>query len=649
MEDKNSVEIISEEKKAGKGKKDNSAKAAKRQERLDKKKSVNTVKAEKKAQELEKKADACKNEKKAKVLRDKAEALRSGKKSARKISPIAIKIITLCVVPLVIVSTIVTLRSVTTLTGAIEEQIEGALKICASSVNETYSNLYEGDYVQDKGGAVKKGDKKISKDNKLIDGLNEQTGYDISFVFGNMRLITTLKKENGKRMNGTKLDEELFARIQSGEEVFLTDGEIDGRNYYIYYQPLVNSDGSILGCIETATLADRVSEITSSQTRSIILVSIIFVIAAICFAIFLSSRMSGAMRKTQDFLRYIRDGKLDAEPDESVMKRKDEIGDIYSMSIKLQASLCDIVENIVSAAENLTDSAANLTVMAQNTQDTVGVVADATGKIVERASSQAVDAKVTSDEVLAMNEEIKTIKHEMRDLVDYAGTMATSEKQSQDIIEELNTQSITTRQQLDRVSTQIDIMNKSVQGIGKAITLISDIADETDLLSLNASIEAARAGEAGRGFSVVAEQIKKLADQSNGSAGEINQIIKNVMEISEDTVDIMNQVYAAMDLQQKKLDETKDQSYIVSEGVDKSISGINAISAKVDALRESSHDIKESVTVLANVSERTATQANNTIESVDSMNDTMADLLSSAEQLNVLSEKLNASLGVFRI
>ena len=88
-------------------------------------------------------------------------------------------------------------------------------------------------------------------------------------MYGNLRLITTLKKESGKRINGTSIEEDIYARIESGEEVFLRDGDVDGRSYYIYYQPLINSDGSIIGCIEAATPADSVQKLINSQLRTI--------------------------------------------------------------------------------------------------------------------------------------------------------------------------------------------------------------------------------------------------------------------------------------------------------------------------------------------------------------------------------------------
>ncbi len=596
---------------------------------------------------------------KLKLFKKNDKAKKPGKSKKRIGSSFTVKLIAVCAVPMLVVALVIVSLSVRTLKNSIESEIQKSLKIMASCVAETYNNLYKGEYKQNKGGKVTKGENTISGKNDLIDALKEQTGFDVSLIYGDMRLITTMKKDNGegRRINGSNVDEEYVAVFNAGEDLFLKGVTIkelnnedgSGTECYLYYTPLYNPDGSIVGAIEIATPSAFVAETTRSQTIIILIVAAVFILIAVAFALLISGRMGRAMKKIKDFLVTVRDGKLDAEPSKTTLKRKDELGDIYRTSVELQKSLVGIVGSIVEAADDLNSSALKLSSMADESGGTVSDVVGATEQIVERASSQAADAKYTSDGVSEMNEEIKQIKSDMAGLVSYAESMAAAEQKNRDIVEELHAQSDMTRLSLDKVQEQIDRMNKSVQSIEKATTLITDIADETELLSLNASIEAARAGEAGRGFSVVAEQIGKLADQSNSSTGEINLIIKEVMDVAKDTAAIMKEVYDAMDLQQRKLDETRMQSEQVSDSVDRSIENITEISGKVDKLRESSHDIKKSVITLAEVSEKTATTAGDTIGTVEGMQDTMSDLKGAADRLTVLAGRLSDSLGVFRI
>ena len=113
------------------------------------------------------------------------------------------KILALSLLPMIIVCALVATVGSRALEAGIEAQIEKALQIVGVSVDETYTNLYEGDYTRDKGGKVRKGGVAISGDTQLIDGLQEKTGFQVSFLYGNMRLITTLTKPEGGRINGT--------------------------------------------------------------------------------------------------------------------------------------------------------------------------------------------------------------------------------------------------------------------------------------------------------------------------------------------------------------------------------------------------------------------------------------------------------------
>ena len=477
-----------------------------------------------------------------------------GKK--RPFFTISKKILALSLLPMIIVCALVATVGSRALEAGIEEQIEKALQIVGVSVDETYTNLYEGDYTRDKGGKVRKGGVTISGDTQLIDGLQEKTGFQVSFLYGNMRLITTLTKPEGGRINGTGLETEIYEQIQTGEPLFLKDCDISEVDYYVYYQPLINSDGSVIGAIEVATPVQGVQDTIHTQVKDIILIAVACVLVAAALVSVLSRSMVKTMKKTKHFLGRIVNGELDAEPDEKQCRRKDELGDVYRISVKLQKTLRTIVTDIKDSADDLTVSSNKLIKMAQDTQESVNDVYQAVGEISEGARNQADETTDANTNVVRIGEQIEYISDKVNSLTDYAGRMAEAEKASEEIMKELNSSNESTKESVLRVAEQIKDMNGAIQNITKAVSMIQDIADETDLLSLNASIEAARAGEAGRGFAVVAEQISKLADQSKRSATEIEQIIQNIMESSGRMVEIMGEVEANMNHQQSKLEET---------------------------------------------------------------------------------------------
>lgn len=564
------------------------------------------------------------------------------------IHSVAAKMMALTEVPMLLICMILAIFSIGKLQSSIENQIEKSLKIVASSVNETYTNLYEGDYYIDLGGSVTKGETTITGETQLIDALKEKTDFDVSFIFEHSRMITTLRRDGGPRINGTSADKSVYASTEVGKEVFLKGIDISGTNYYAYYQPIYNSDGSVIGTIEVCTRSAEVKSLISGQTIQIVLVSIVLVVLAGVAVWVMSQRMVVTMKSTKHFLQKIMNGELDNESKEKHAGRRDELGDIYRIVVNLQDTLRVIMDDIKESSENMIQSADKLTTMAQHTSANMEDVNQAMQDITEGAKNQAVSVSEADNNIVNMDQQIKLITGEVEQLADYAEEMAEAEKASELITEELGQYGLRTKEAVARVAKQIQEMNRSVQSIIEAVTIIQTIAEETDLLSLNASIEAARAGDAGRGFAVVAEQISKLADQSNRSATDIENLLSSVGKLSDQVTDIMDQLEESVEIQQQKLDETKVKYEAVSKGVENSLTNIESIKGKMGMLRESGDAILDVMRSLAAISEENVASADNTLEVFEEVNETMEELNTSSMTLVELSDKLQEALNVFK-
>lgn len=575
--------------------------------------------------------------------------IKNRKQGRKRFLTIDKKMVSICVFPMMMLCIIVTFFSAGTLQEGIEQEIEKSLNIVAVSVSETYTNLYEGDYKQNLNGKVTKGDKAISGETQLIDGISEKTGFEVSFFFGNMRLITTARLDSGGRINGTGIDKELYAQIEGGNTLFLKNFEIGSGKYYAYYFPLVNSDGSVIGAVEAAMDASRVKELIQSQITRIVIFAVAFLAAAAVLVLVLTKRMSITMHRIKKFLVRLADGELDAEPDKRVLCKKDELGDIYRSSVQLQSALYKIVNSTKALTDRLADSADKLADMAQGTQKTAKEVLLSVEDISQGAREQAEGTERANSNAISIGEQIDHITGEVDSLTKYAGQMYAAEQESEKNIGELNSYNGNTKDSIQKVSDQILFMNQSVQSINTAISIIQSIADETDLLSLNASIEAARAGDAGRGFAVVAEQICKLAEQSNEAAKEIEHMVEEIMRTSGRMVEIMQEVNANMEHQQEKLEDTRIRYSAVADGVSNSLRNIHSIRDSIGVLGGFGSSIRDTMGKLSEISGQNADSADNAMESVEGMNDTMGKLKKSSEELLELADRLKETLVVFKI
>ncbi len=559
------------------------------------------------------------------------------------------RLLLLCLLPMVLVCIVITTFSANRLRAGIEDEIEKALTIVTASINETYTNLYDGDYSQDQNGKLMKGETQISGDNGLIDSIKEQTGFEVSLMYGNMRLITTVRNPNGARANGIGVPTGTYNKITTGENLFVTDYSVGGKTYYAYYQPLINSDGSVIGAIEAAVESASVNKTINGQVWGIIGFSCLFVLIAAGAVVLLSNGLVKGMTSIGKFLEKIVHGNLTARPDPVMQNRDDEIGDIYRMSVSLQSTLYQIVNEIKLSATHLNDSADKLTNMAQNTNLVVDDVILAVAEISNGAKQQAEDTSETNDNIIRMGQQIESIVGEVENLNRNATRMAEEEVESERIINELNASNNETKEAVMQVAEQIAVMSNSIRDITTALDMIRNVADETTLLALNASIEAARVGEAGRGFAVVAQQINKLAEQSNSSIGKIEKVIDGVVSTSEKMVEIMADVKDKMDQQQEKLDETMSKSVSVAGEVESSKQKIEVIRGNVDRLSDFGAAIGGAVSNLAAVSTENAASADNTKDSADAMSVTMGELQEASEKLVNLSKELEKSLGIFKL
>ncbi len=217
------------------------------------------------------------------------------------------------------------------------------------------------------------------------------------------------------------------------------------------------------------------------------------------------------------------------------------------------------------------------------------------------------------------------------------------------ILSELSEYTEKTTKAVDTIAEQINMTNTSAQEIQRAVEMITAIADETNLLSLNASIEAARAGEQGRGFAVVASQIQKLAEQSAESAQQITYIVGNLLHDAETTAETMEDVVDIVDSQKEKLLQTDAQFETVNRGIQESLFKIGQIRDKSKILDESRKQMANMIMSLSAISEENASASEETASSTAKLNERVKKITQEVTILKKIAADLEQQIQIFKI
>ena len=215
-------------------------------------------------------------------------------------------------------------------------------------------------------------------------------------------------------------------------------------------------------------------------------------------------------------------------------------------------------------------------------------------------------------------------------------------------LKELEAINAKTKGAIEVIYEQTNTTNDSALKIREAVNLITDIAEETNLLSLNASIEAARAGEQGRGFAVVAGQIQKLAEQSNDSARKIEEIVTSLIEDSDKAVGTMDEVRQIMVVQSDRVEGVSDMFSQLKTGIDGSVLSVNEIAESTGEIDKTRTNVVESAQNLTSIAQKNAASTQETSAAVSELTEIMGGIAKDSKHLEQIADELRAQFQYFR-
>lgn len=554
------------------------------------------------------------------------------------------KMLILAIIPVLVMGIVAILISNTVVKNKLLDDAKQKLKATSNAVLAAYDQN-AGDYFVNATGDVWKGAYNVSLSTPFIDDIAAKTGIEITFFYNDTRLVTSLKDADGKRILGSKAGDFLVENVlKDGNEVFTNRVLVDGTFYFGYYVPVhQNNSDEIIGMVFAGMPVKEIYASLNLITMIFTVAIVVILVIAVIGCLLVSRGIAKSIRNSMDVVKQISEGNLNVEIEQSMLDRKDEAGALSCNTQTLIDNLSAMIGKISNNTMTLNASSEEMNAAAGQAGNAVGNINDDLHNMLTGAVEQTGNAQNIKNSIHNMNIHLEKTLGEVDHLSDETKAMLDARNDVDKSLNQLDASNQDVMTEVENIQKQMQQNNESVEKIIAAVGYISDIADQTNLLSLNASIEAARAGETGKGFAVVAEEIGKLANQSNEASTEISELVNLLSYNSSQTMDIMDSVQDAMNDQTKKLVETANIFKQLQEHVSHVADGVDVIRDATVQLGKETDEIGKDIKNLSDIAQRNEDTVKGTISFSDEV---LGTVNSVTEMSTEVSSSANDMAGV---
>lgn len=377
--------------------------------------------------------------------------------------------------------------------------------------------------------------------------------------------------------------------------------------------------------------------------------ALVMLIAAFAISTWSGMRITKGIKLVEGHLRQSAMGDLSFTVSPALLKRGDEIGGMARSLENVRQSLANMLGSVIHTGESLNQSSEKFSEKFGYISDSIRNTNQAIDDLAQGATNQANETETVNEKIVELGSVIEVEKNGVNKLGEAVSAMMQHSTEASESIKELDEITKVTIEAIEVVSKQTNKNNDSAANITKAIEIIKGLANQTNLLSLNASIEAARAGEAGKGFAVVAEEIRNLSEESSGNAKEIESIVKELVGNVEVSVAKMEEVTRNVQNQQNRLNETRE----AFEHLNKEVAMVEEVTKEIGSQTEILGSLKQivtdSVNSLASVVQENAASTEETSASMTLLSQTLGECTEDTEGLVKLSHLLNEQGSKFQL
>lgn len=419
-----------------------------------------------------------------------------------------------------------------------------------------------------------------------------------------------------------------------------------GRNVLMAYQDLDNDDGWE---IAIAINMDEVLTGVNQLRNQIFVLTVILMLLGALMGWFIGNYIINPIKGAVNHAQLMASLDISKDIPVKIQNRKDEIGQLSVAFQTMTDSLRKTINRIEEAANKLAISSQDISVVSDETSSVANEVAKTIEELAQDAVEQAKDAEQGARAVNELADIIVINEELVKSLKEYADKVIYIKNEGFTTLDKLMSRTKETNLAAEQIYSVIKDTHNSAEGIKTASAVIKSIADQTNLLALNAAIEAARAGEHGRGFSVVAEEVRKLAEQSNESVQEIESIVNELTVKTINAVSTMDNIKNIVVEQTMSVDETKEKFEGIAKAIETTKEAIDKINASVIEMANKKNEIVQVINNLSLLSEQNAASTEETAAFIQEQTASMQEVAYASQSLAQLAEDLHMLIQQFNL
>ena len=479
-----------------------------------------------------------------------------------------------------------------------------------------------------------------------LDSLKEE-GIEMAILLEGSPCNTSIKNENDFRIREIILQRDVLAeREQLGEGYYEENVEIDGQVYFTYCMP-IEVAGEITGVALAAELQENVTGRIASIVSTFVLIAAVLIVIFVIVAFLFSRGFAKSFKAVEKNVNTLSQGNLtEQKKSKSIIK---EMSAILSQTDALQQNMGQAIGKTKDVSQKLVGAVEETVSLSNSSSGRAKQITCAMDDLATSTVSMAENVQDISLQMIEIGNCVNDISDNVDNLYKSSGNMQNTNVETKSELENILESSKKSVEAVRDIAEQIKQTNDSIEEIDKAVQLILDLSEQTNLLSLNASIEAARAGVHGRGFAVVAEEIRHLSVQSAEGAEMIKALAGTITGKSQKSVELANDVRKIIVEEQAGIEKTQQKYEELSSEIDESVAEIKAIAEKAEHLTEYKEKVIGNVQDLSAISQETAASteevgANVTeiISEIDKVND-------ECEVMNNMAKELEDAVSYFQV